>query len=495
MSEFIGKSEIVNSLRGLNPWWHGGKFPVPSTKRTAFYPCVKSLGDALSGSGRRGILICGPRRTGKSTLLWQLIDELQERFGRDPGGILYISFDHPILKFTTLQQILGTYHETVWPVGEPFVLLLDEVQYLKSWESELKLLLDLRQECIIVATGSASQPNKTTESGVGRWKKVQLPTLSFYEFLELKSNIQSSKAVSISDSFIRKPSELVNLSKFDLDSYSHHFMQLMPFFNEYLFSGGFPETLKKSQAHPLNPSLREDIIDGVIKKDLVTFYGIRNLDDIEKLFIYLCRHSGEIIGVKTAADDVGTTTVTVTSHLAILEHANLIYRLSPSNVEGKEKQRTRYKFFMADSGLRNAILSKGSEILSIPEEVQQLVSMTLFRHLFTYPYWPETEVLYWKDSISGKEVDVLISGPNFQIAMQIDCSDSFPDKKKINDLDTYCSLSKVSAAFIVTKSIMETVLLPTSNVLALKIPAHIFAYLLGKTALETWTKQLDKNTL
>lgn len=71
-------------------------------------------------------------------------------------------------------------HEDIHPEGQPAVLLLDEVQYSREWETEIKLLVDHQPAYRIVATGSASVVHKDrlAESGVGRWITVPVPTLS-----------------------------------------------------------------------------------------------------------------------------------------------------------------------------------------------------------------------------------------------------------------------------------------------------------------------------
>jgi uncharacterized protein len=73
--------------------------------------------------------------------------------------------------------------------------------------------------------------------------------------------------------------------------------------------------------------LREDVVERVLKRDMTALFGVRNINELEKLFIYLCLHSGGIVALKTCADALGTSPATVANHLTLLEQANLIYRL------------------------------------------------------------------------------------------------------------------------------------------------------------------------
>ena len=160
------------------------RMSVPAFHRLAFDACSRYLFDP---SIRRGVLLAGARRVGKTTVLYQLAERLLAQ-GAEPTSILYLSLDHPVLKLLTIEKILAEYHDQVRPAGEPAVLLLDEVQYSHEWDLHLKVLIDHRPELRIVATGSAAlrQRRDAIDSGVGRWITVPMPTLSFYEFLQMR---------------------------------------------------------------------------------------------------------------------------------------------------------------------------------------------------------------------------------------------------------------------------------------------------------------------
>ena len=108
----------------------------PKFRRLAFGVCRRLLEDEAL---RRAVLLAGPRRVGKTTILLQIADWLVCR-GRDPLSVCYISLDHPLLKLLPLTDILRLYHDTVYPEGRPVVLLMDEVQYAQEWELHVKAL-------------------------------------------------------------------------------------------------------------------------------------------------------------------------------------------------------------------------------------------------------------------------------------------------------------------------------------------------------------------
>jgi hypothetical protein len=83
---------------------------------------------------KRAILLSGPRRVGKTTVLKQ-VAELLLAGGAEPVSVVYISLDHPLLKLASLTDLLRIYREDLFAEGKPTVLLLDEVQYAEDWES------------------------------------------------------------------------------------------------------------------------------------------------------------------------------------------------------------------------------------------------------------------------------------------------------------------------------------------------------------------------
>ena len=479
MDGFVDLNEVANVLRGFNPWWSDIPQRVPPFHRLAHRVCLRHLGD---DSLHRAILLRGPRRVGKTTILYQLVDWLLEE-DYPPKSILYLSLDHPILKLLPLSDILRLYHETVYPQGQSAVLLLDEVQYSADWDLHLKQLVDRRPEYRIVATGSASvvQRQRMMESGVGRWIEVPVPTLSFYEFMHIRG-----ADVSVIPSDLR-PLDLFNKAEGELAVMGTRFRQLMPPFLDYLLLGGFPETARLQDVSLCQRLLREDVVERVLKRDMTALFGIRNVNELEKLFIYLCLHSGGIFAVRTCATALGTSATTVTSHLEALEQANLIYRLSPAGVGGKKVLRARYKFYLVDAALRNAVLLRGREILDDAEQMGIIVETTILRHLYAYHYRDTPEIVYWRDAKTEQEVDIIVKSPNYVIPVEVKYRGS-PTFRARDGLATFCQTEPVAHAYWVTQREQDfgVARFPGLDTQFLKVPAHVFAYLLGQAERLLW---------
>lgn len=480
MKDFFDNSEILSVLHGFNPWWSARALSVPIFKRLAFETCRTYLQDS---SLRRAILLSGPRRVGKTTILAQIADGLV-RDGISPKGIFYISLDHPLIKLLNVRQILDIYHNNIHPEGEQSFLLFDEIQYSREWETEVKLLVDHHPQYRILATGSASvvHKEKLAESGVGRWITVPIPTLSFFEFIHIRGEQPPNISADL------RPSDLFGYASSQLLDLSNRFRGLLPSFQQYLLAGGFPETALQKNIPLCQRLLREDVVERVLKRDMTALFGVRNVNDLEKLFIYLCLHSGGIVAHKTCADALETSAPTVANHLSLLEQANLIYRLPPAETGGKRVLKARNKYYLVDAALRNAVLLRGEEVLTNPDEMGTIVETTVLRHLYAYYYRDVPEIVYWRDAVSQKEVDVIVRSPRYILPFEVKYQEN-PNLRETSGLVTYCKMEKVRQAYWVTKVDRDfgTAEFQGVETKFLKIPAHILCYLLGQSERLLWT--------
>lgn len=480
MKDFFDQTEILNVLHGFNPWWSGRPYTAPEFKRLAFETCSSYLEDSTL---RRAILLSGPRRVGKTTILTQIANNLITK-NNDPKSVFYISLDHPLIKLLNLRQILDIYHESVYSTGKQSFLLFDEIQYSKEWETEVKLLVDHQPNYRILATGSASvvHKEKLAESGVGRWITVPIPTLSFFEFVHIRGERIPDIPTNL------KLSDLFNKQKGDLAEIATRLRELLPVFQQYLLVGGFPETATQKNISLCQRLLREDVVERVLKRDMTALFGVRNVNDLEKLFIYLCIHSGGIIAHKTCADALETSPATVANHLSLLEQANLIYRLPPAEVGGKRILKARNKYYLVDAALRNAVLLRGEEILTNADEMGTIVETTVLRHLYAYYYRDTPDIVYWRDPATQKEVDVIVRSPKYILPFEIKYQEN-PNLRESSGLVTYCRMENVDQAYWVTRQDKDFGLTEFAGLETrfLKVPAHILCYLLGQSERLLWT--------
>lgn len=477
----ISNEQVIKVLRQYNPWWR-----MPSSikeeskpqKRLAYYEALKML---KHNSIRRFVVLSGVRRVGKTTIMYQIIDNLIEE-GISPKNILYVTFDNPILKLVSVESVLSIY-ESLYPIEGERYIFFDEIQYTDNWELWMKVIYDSRKDIRLIATGSASPilEKGSTDSGTGRWSVLKIPTMSFYEYCklleldepELPENLWLSK--------------LVKMDKAELGDLMSRFTSLQNHFNRYLTIGGFPELVLSDDDIYAQRMLREDVVDKVIKRDVLALFNIRSPLLMEKLFLYLCMNSTEIYNATTAAKELENTSVTtLDSYIEALEMSNLIYLAKPMDVGSKGALKGKPKIFIADAAIRNAVLMI-DDVLSEESELGAIVETAVYKHIVSFYQGSTAQIGYFRKAKNNqKEVDVVIELPRQKIL----CEVKYRNNSHISATDAIVELcrdenSKVTNAFLITKQLEDFGIAKHETVTPiLRVPAIVFLYLLGKTEAE-----------
>lgn len=473
----VSEEQIIKVLRQYNPWWRTPssiKEESKPQKRLAYYEALRIIKHKTL---RRFAVLSGARRVGKTTIMYQMIDHLIEE-GINPQNILYISFDNPIVKLVNVDTILSIY-ETLYPIEGTRYLFLDEIQYTDHWELWMKVIYDHRKDIRLTATGSASPllEKGATDSGTGRWSVLKIPTMSFYEYcrlLQLEEPILPDKL---------RLTELVKMNPSQLGDLIARFTPLEGHFNRYLTIGGFPELVLSDDDACAQRMLREDVVDKVIKRDVLTLFHIRSPLLMEKLFLYLCMNSTEIFSITTAAKELENTSVaTIDSYIEALEMSNLIYLAKPMDVGSKGALKGKPKIYIADAAIRNAVLMV-DDVLSDEKELGAMVETTVYKHIVSFYQNSTAQIGYFRKAKNNqKEVDVVIELPREKIL----CEVKYRNRSHVSDTDAIVELcsdekSKVTKAFLITKQLHDFGMTKhETKIPILKIPAIAFLYLLGK---------------
>lgn len=473
----IGDEEVLRVLRAFNPWWSTGRVPahlVPPVRRSAFHAVRRRL----SRPGwRRALILEGARRVGKTTLLYQLAETALSSAELPPRRVLYLSFDHPILKLARLDRIINLF---LGGAGEPSgraLILLDEVQYGSDWPAWLKWLVDQYPRFQVVATGSASARLKVegAEPGVGRWIGIPVPPLSFHEYAALR-NLPSPALDDVAPDFLwggEAPPPMA------LTAWVERSLELERHFHRYLLLGGFPEVALLDDPQGLD-LLRVDVVDRVLKRDMAALFNIRNVLDLERLFIYLCLHTGEIMNRETLARDLGVSGPTVDNHLKAMELAHLLLLLPNVGTGGKKLLRTRPKAYI-DPSLRNAVLMQGEEALTQTGALGHLVETAVVTHTLAFLKDLRPWAGYWRDPATGREVDLVVTLPRAGVLIEVKYQ-ADTALRPGDGLLAYEAGGLPLRRWLVTRRAEDAGVDPETGVL--RLPAFTYLYLLGALAGE-----------
>lgn len=468
----VSKDQILKVLTFFNPWWTSGSVHpefIKDYRRFAYYEAMKRLKQT---DIRRTVVLTGTRRVGKTTVEYQMIDALLKE-GVQPAQIVFISLDHPMLKLSGMNDILECYHENIWPAHDCYYFF-DEVQYAANWDQWLKTIYDLQPETHVVATGSASPAliKGSKESGAGRWSVIQVPTLSFFEYCALIGVKVPDLGPDI------RPTAFARMTQ---QQRTQVMMKLKPaqnHFNRYLQVGGFPELALAKSDLMAQQVMREDVVDKVLKRDLPALYDIRNATELERIFLYLCNVSSNIVAVSAMAKELsGVSQPTVENYVDYLESANLIYRSWPVEIGGKKILKAKPKIYIADAAIRNAVLMD-DDILTDPIKMGEMVETAIYKHVAAFYYQNATRVGYYRGGRKNGEIDVVVDyggAKNILIEVKYRESAEVPDSDAIIEL-----ADQAAAGIIITKRADDYGIHNTpSGKELIRIPAFAFLYLLG----------------
>jgi len=286
-------------LQVFNPWWKDGKVSPELTgrKRKIFDEIVKYVGK------RQIVLFTGLRRVGKTTLMYQIIDELLGK-GVDPYTVFYFSFDE--MKYD-LDELIKQYETDVLREAvskKKVFLFLDEIQKLQGWPSKVKLLYDANPKLKIFLTGSAqiTMWRGTRESLAGRFFDFTIKPLDFEEYLAFKG------------------------IKIDPDREKIFEQDLKKHTAEYLKTGGFIEAMDLD-GPMLRKYFKESLLERVVFVDIPQAFKLDLPELLMKLLSITASRPGFYLDYKNLSNDLKVDQRTISNYIAYLEYALFLQRL------------------------------------------------------------------------------------------------------------------------------------------------------------------------
>jgi len=398
----VSENEVKSRLLFDNPWWEEGagidsrrqEYP----RRSYFLPFYKLV---LDESVNRAIVLMGPRRVGKTVMVYHTVQKLLSE-GVKGNQILYLSLETPIYTGLSLEKLVILFQSLFSHKREDkLYIFFDEIQYLKNWEVHLKSLVDSFSTYKFVATGSAAAALrlKSRESGAGRFTDFILPPLTFSEYLL----------------FISKEEELISESVGDNDRplYSaNDINDLNQEFINYLNYGGYPEAVfSKTIQENSGQYIKSDIIDKVLLRDLPSLYGINDIQELNRLFTVVAYNSGNEINLEGLCQSAGIAKNTIKKYLAYLEAAFLIKRIHRVDQNSKRfKRETFFKVYLTNPSMRAALFG------NIEDDSEAIGSLT---ETAIYSQWLHSEIIEnlhyarWKEG----EVDLVYLDLKSQIPL------------------------------------------------------------------------------
>jgi len=293
-------------------------------------------------------VVTGVRRCGKSTLLELYIGYLKSS-GITDDQIIAINLEDAdnagLLDHAQLHEyVKGRLCADKWNY-----IFIDEVQNCREYERAVASLY-LRKNVDIYITGSNAYmlSGELATKLAGRYIEIDMLPLSFVEY---------SQAVNIADRRER--------------------------FLRYMNMGAFPYAASLIDNSLAHTQYLEGIYNTVLIKDVVTRHKINDVSVVEAIVKFLCSNIGSPVSAKKIADTLKShgrpiAVDTVDNYLRALIDSYLFYKVERYDIKGKLHLKTAPKYYVCDTGLRNAIL--GSENADIGFQLENIVYLELLRH-------------------------------------------------------------------------------------------------------------------
>ncbi len=435
--------DTIEWMVRFNEWWKSGEVRKELKKekrRLLFKEILSYLKD------RQIIAIVGLRRTGKTTLAYQLIDYLLGN-SVNPRNILYFSFDEVIgQEPEILEEVIENYRKMILKSEEKSYIFLDEVQYIEKWQAVVKRYYDLYPELKFFVSGSASlEVKKAKESLAGRMYEFVLSPLSFREFLEMKKQHLPEKSTKFDFGEMVKSRQNLLLHKDEIETS----------LNEYTIKGGFPEILDEKSVEKIQKYLRTNV-DKIIFQDIPKVFDIKEPALMIELLKIVASQSGNVIEYESIGKSLKITRQTVSNYMLYLQESFLVRMLmnyTGSYIAGTRKAK---KFYIQDNGIMNALFEKGEEAFS-EQYAGKVIENIIVNYLAPEYFWRR-----------DYEVDILLKNGEF-IPIEVKFRNDATD---IEGLEKFMEVFKVGKGIVITKDTLRQTKSNTGEIIF--IPAWLF---------------------
>ena len=284
-------------------------------------------------------VITGIRRGGKSVLLEQICAEI------DSPNTIFINFED--LSNQHLCEYNNFHNHICEKIGsskEQFYLFFDEIQEVQGWEKAVNSLrVKFKADIYITGSNSRLLSGELATYIAGRYVSFVVYPFSFVEFTQVSS------------------------------SYT---------FDNYLTYGGMPFLSSIGFEPEISKNYLQDIFNSVVLKDIVKRNNIRDIDLLERIIAYALANIGRSFSATSISkffksESLAVAPETILNYLKACEDAYLLYRLKSQDINGKKMLKVNEKYYVADHGLREAIV--GANLQDIEIILENIVGLELLR--------------------------------------------------------------------------------------------------------------------
>lgn len=299
-------------------------------------------------------VLTGIRRSGKSVMLKLIMEELKQN-KIDEKQFININFENLINRELTTADKLHEYIlKKASEIKKKCYIFLDEIQEVKDWEKCINSLrVNEEYDFDIYITGSNAKllSGELSTYLAGRYVEFVIYPFSFKEFLETLKSIQQD--VSTREAF-----------------------------QKYVKFGGMPFLYNLAFEEEASLQYLKDIYSSIILKDITQRNKIRDTDLLERVISYLIMNVGNNFSATSISkffksENRKVSVETILNYIKAAEESFLIYKVSRDDLIGKKVLNVNEKYYIADHGMREAIL--GSNQRDINQIFENIIYLELLR--------------------------------------------------------------------------------------------------------------------
>ena len=298
-----------------------------------------------SGRDRTDVVkvITGMRRSGKTVLMRQFIRELKDS-GIPDDRVVYMNFESRDWERVSTYSDLLDYISSLGIEGRIYVFL-DEIQRVQSWERAVNSLqVDFDADVYITGSNAYLLSSDLSTYISGRYMELRILPLSFSEFLELHPGEKDTR------------------------------------FMQYLRTGSLP-IVDPDGDETFEQDLLTGVFNTVLVKDVLEHTGSSDASVLLDVARFLYSNVGNVTSCNSIAQTLREDNRQVRRYLDSMADAFLIYKAERYDIRGKRPLDTLEKYYVSDTGMRNAVLG-----ISSREDISRLVENVVYLELIRRGY-------------------------------------------------------------------------------------------------------------
>ena len=373
---------IEELLVQQNPHWLSVGIESKGFVRESFDHLLKEVNNR-----KLIVTLFGPRRSGKTYLMKQVISHLIEG-DVDPRNICYFQFSGSLNEKGIVSKVVDLFFKKYSKDGRKYVFL-DEVQYVDYWQDQVKEVYDTTEDIKLVISGSTSlfYRQKSKESLAGRIFKFSLGSLSFGEYLTFKG---------ISTPSNDRPKFIANLPIYKTE------------FRKFLSSGQYPEIVANPEIDPKKYVI--DLADQIINFDIPYIWSKVDRQLFLSVIKTLSYDLADEFSANNLAKVLGADRREIAEYIKILEEVNLFKVCYNGSFKSMRKKLSgSKKIYSQNLNLSLFINGFDSSYLNDSRVFGKYLENYVFQRILVR----SSRVEYFREN--GKELDFITEDEVFEI--------------------------------------------------------------------------------